>query len=353
MGTVPHVRRPADGPTSAVPSLRDTLLLRERALQATTVSVIICDARLPDSPIVWVNKAFTTTTGYRPEDALGRNPRFLQGADTDPAAVNEMRQSIRGERSSMVTLLNYRADGSSFWNSVSTAPVPDDDGNVIGYIGMQVDATDRVIAQREHEERLRDEHTARLAAEKAQRTLSLLSDVNDRLLSAFKLPEAMQALADLLVPRFADGCAIDLAVASRAGRDLPERVATANATGSDEVGDPALLGRVLRTGRAVSVQDLADSGAQSLLVAPLNGSEGVLGAITLVSTGRARSFDDEHLDIALDIGRRAALSIEWSQRHARSGGRSLHAGDLNGELPPLPRGEMPEDLPLRSENRLK
>jgi PAS domain S-box-containing protein len=125
---VRYVRRSIDGPSTVVPSLRDTLLLRERALQATAVSVTICDARLPDSPIVWVNKAFTTTTGYLPEDAIGRNPRFLQGPDTDPNAIAEMRESVAERRSSVVTMLNYREDGSSFWNSVSTSPVFDDDG---------------------------------------------------------------------------------------------------------------------------------------------------------------------------------------------------------------------------------
>jgi PAS domain S-box-containing protein len=304
------VRRSIDGPLAVVPSLRDTLLLRERALQATTVSVTICDARLPDSPIVWVNRAFTTTTGYLAEDAIGRNPRFLQGPETDPAAIAEMRQSVTDERSSVVTMLNYRADGSTFWNAVSTTPVFDDDGRVIGYIGVQVDVSQRVVTQLEREERLRDEHNARLIAEKAQRTLSLLSDVNARLITCFELPAAMTALVDVLVPRFADGCAVDVFDPAKAGSDQPERVAAASTNGG-EVGDPALLGRVLRTGRPVSVQDLDGSETQWLLVVPLTGRAGVLGALTLVSVGRTRSFDDEQLEIGLEIGRRAALAIEW------------------------------------------
>jgi PAS domain S-box-containing protein len=315
IGTVRNVRRSIDGPSVVVPSLRDTLLLRERALQATTVSVTICDSRLPDSPIVWVNKAFTTTTGYLPEDVIGRNPRFLQGADTDPNTIAEMRESMAANRSTVVTMLNYREDGSAFWNSISTAPVFDDDGEVIGYIGIQVDVTDQVIARRERDERLRDEHNARLSAEKAQRTLSLLADVNNRLISCFELPAAMQALVDLLVPRFADGCAVDLFTLAKSESAEPLRIASASTDGG-EVGDPALLGRVLRTGRPVSVQDLDGTQAQWLLVAPLVGKQGVLGALTIVSVGRASSFDDEHLDVALDIGRRAALAIEWCESYS-------------------------------------
>jgi PAS domain S-box-containing protein len=309
MGSVRYVRRSLDGPSTVVPSLRDTLLLRERALQATTVSVTICDARLPDCPIVWVNQAFTATTGYRAEEVVGRNPRFMQGPDTDSGAIAEMRKSVTDECSTVVTLLNYRADGSTFWNSVSTAPVFDDEGAVIGYIGIQVDVTERVLAQQEREERLRDEHNARLVAEKAQRTLSLLTDINDRLITCFELPAAMRALTDMLVPRFADGCAVDLFDPKAGGRE-PERVASASTDGL-EVGDAALLGRVLRTGRPVSVQDLDGPQAQWLLIAPLIGRDGVLGALTFVSVGRSRSFGDEHLEIALDIGRRAALAIEW------------------------------------------
>ncbi len=335
IGNVPIVRRAPDGLSPVTPSLRDTLLLRERALQATTVSVVITDLRLNDNPIVWVNAAFTQTTGYAAGDAIGRNPRFLQGADTDPGAAAELGGSIREARSSMVTLLNYRADGTPFWNSVSTAPVFDDDGVAIGFIGVQVDVTERVIAQREREESLREEHSARLVAEKAQRTLSLLSDVNDRLVATFDLAAAMGGLADLLVPRFADGCAIDLIGEGAAGSDQLERVAAASVNGHDEVSDPALIGRVLRTSRPVSVQDLADPEAQSLLVVPLTGRRGVLGALSLVSVGHVRSYDEEHLEIALDIARRAAVSIEWCRLYERE--RRVAALLQHSLLPELPQ----------------
>ncbi len=337
MGSVQGVRRPADGP-SVTPSLRDTLLLRERALQATTVSVVITDSRLPDNPVVWVNSAFQDTTGYEPAYAIGRNCRFLQGPDTDPATVAEMRLSVSEERSCSVTILNYRADGSTFWNSVTTAPVHDDDGAVIGFIGMQVDVTDWVKAQEEREEKLRAEQTARLLAEKAQRTLSLLADVNDRLISTFNLSKAMAELVDLLVPRFADGCAVDLVGEAAAGSDMPQRIAAASTEGTDaELGDPSLVGRVLRTGRPVSIYDPADPDAQSLLVVPAIGHEGVLGALTLVSVGQGQGYDEEHLELALEIARRAALAIEWCRLYERERRvASILQRSLLPELPRLP-----------------
>ena len=314
------MRRPQGGPLdfrSVTPSLRDTLLLRERALQATTVSVVITDVRLPDNPIVWVNAGFTRTTGYLADEAIGRNPRFLQGPETDPVVVAEMRRSIAEVRPSMVTLINYRADGSTFWNSASTAPVFDEDGGVIGFIGIQVDVTESVLAQREREDRLRSEQAGRISAEKAQRTLSLLAEVNDQLVSTFDLDKAMHALVHLLVPRFADGCAVDLVSEAGTSADpRSERVASAAVSADAEVGDPGLLGRVLRTSRPVTVQDPADPDGQSLLVVPLMGHDGVLGALTLVSAGPS-SNDDERLQIALDIGRRAGFAVEWCRLYER------------------------------------
>jgi PAS domain S-box-containing protein len=288
--------------------------LRERALQATTVSIVITDARLPDNPIVWVNEGFTRTTGYLASEAIGRNPRFLQGPETGTIPIAEMRQSISEARPSMVTLINYRADGSTFWNSVSTAPVFDEDGQAIGFIGMQVDVTDSVVAQQEREERLRSEQAGRLSAEKAQRTLSLLAEVNDALVATFDLQKAMHALAQLLVPRFAEGCAIDLV--SDSDDPQPLRVAEAAADAEAEVGDPALLGRVLRTSRPVTVSDPEDPDGQSLLVVPLLGHDGVVGALTLVMPGAATA-DDERLQIARDIGRRAGFAVEWCRLYER------------------------------------
>jgi PAS domain S-box-containing protein len=319
VGSLQGVRRLPGGP-SVTPSLRDTLLLRERALQATTVSVVITDARLPDNPIVWVNAGFTRTTGYLAAEVIGRNPRFLQGPETDPAVIGEMRLSISEARPSMVTLVNYRADGSTFWNSVSTAPVFDDSdtgGDVIGFIGIQVDVTDSVLVQREREERLRTEQAGRLSAEKAERTLTLLAEVNDQLVSTFDLDKAMHALVHLLVPRFADGCAVDLVgEGSTSSNPQSVRVASAAVNADAEVGDSALLGRVLRTSRPVTVQDPADPDGQSLLVVPMMGHDGVLGALTLVTAG-ASSSDDERLQVALDIGRRAGFSVEWCRLYER------------------------------------
>ncbi len=123
--------------------------LRDRALAAATSGVTIADATRPDHPIVYVNPAFERMTGYRASEVLGRNCRLLQGGDTDPAAAREMGDALREDRETLVTVRNHRRDGTPFWNEVYLAPVRDDDGRVVQYIGVQNDVTARVEAEEE------------------------------------------------------------------------------------------------------------------------------------------------------------------------------------------------------------
>jgi diguanylate cyclase (GGDEF)-like protein/PAS domain S-box-containing protein len=122
--------------------------LLQRALAATTSGVTIVDMRLPDQPLIYVNQAFERLSGVSASEVLGRNCRFLQGPDTDTAAVSRMRAAVDAGRESREVLLNHRADGSTWWNECHLAPVVDDRGQVVQYIGVQQDVTERVEAQR-------------------------------------------------------------------------------------------------------------------------------------------------------------------------------------------------------------
>jgi PAS domain S-box-containing protein len=125
----------------------DKLRLLERAVTASTNSIVITDPNLPDDPLVYVNPAFEETTGFAAEEALGRNCRFLQGADRDQPAVEELRRAVREGRQCTVVLRNYRKDGSLFWNELSIYPVSDEDGRVVNFVGVQNDITERVRAE--------------------------------------------------------------------------------------------------------------------------------------------------------------------------------------------------------------
>lgn len=123
------------------------LSLKERAFSAVAEGVTISDNRLPDNPIIYANRGFENLTGYRIEEVLNKNCRFLQGPDTDPEKVDEIRRAVHEQRECTVELLNYRKDGTPFWNSLSITPVRDDEGNVTNYIGIQSDITKRKKAE--------------------------------------------------------------------------------------------------------------------------------------------------------------------------------------------------------------
>ena len=101
----------------------DRLRLLERAVTASTNSIVITDPSRPDAPLVYVNPAFERTTGYAAEEALGRNCRFLQGEDRDQPALGELRAAVREERHCTVVLRNYRKNGTLFYNELSVYPV--------------------------------------------------------------------------------------------------------------------------------------------------------------------------------------------------------------------------------------
>jgi len=85
----------------------------------------IADARLPDQPLIYVNERFERLTGYRREEILGTNCRFLQGPNPHRDTVDEIRRALAEERECMVEILNYRTNGTPFWNRLSITPVRD------------------------------------------------------------------------------------------------------------------------------------------------------------------------------------------------------------------------------------
>ena len=109
--------------------------------------VIIVDASQPDLPITYCNPAFEKTTGYPPEEILGRNCRFLQGTDRNQEGRHRLRAAISEGRSESVRLRNYRRDGSMFWADVAVSPVRDPDGKIRRLIGIQTDVTEQQLAR--------------------------------------------------------------------------------------------------------------------------------------------------------------------------------------------------------------
>ncbi len=124
-----------------------TLELKEQAMDEAPIGISITDPTRKDNPIQYVNQQFGAITGYY-EDAIGRNCRFLQGAETDPETVATMREAINSERPVSVDIANYRQNDQLFWNKVDIAPIHGADGTVTNFVGFQTEITERKIKER-------------------------------------------------------------------------------------------------------------------------------------------------------------------------------------------------------------
>lgn len=95
---------------------------------------VLSDPKLPDNPIVFASPGFYKLTGYTSKEVLGRNCRFLQGPGTNPKAVEVLKKSIAAGTDCTVCLLNYKADGTPFWNQLFVAALRDSDNHIVNYV---------------------------------------------------------------------------------------------------------------------------------------------------------------------------------------------------------------------------
>ncbi|KAJ4875240.1 Phototropin-2 [Raphanus sativus] len=111
------------------------------ALSTLQQTFVVSDATQPHCPIVYASSGFFTMTGYSSKEIVGRNCRFLQGPDTDQKEVAKIRDCVKNGKSYCGRLLNYKKDGTPFWNLLTITPIKDDQGNTIKFIGMQVEVS--------------------------------------------------------------------------------------------------------------------------------------------------------------------------------------------------------------------
>nr|AML77903.1 putative LOV domain-containing protein [Platanthera clavellata] len=114
--------------------------LRE-ALSAFQQTFVVSDATKPDHPIMYASAGFFRMTGYTSREVIGRNCRFLQGSGTDPGEISKIREILASGSNYCGRILNYKKDGTPFWNLLTVAPIKDEEGNVLKFIGMQVEVS--------------------------------------------------------------------------------------------------------------------------------------------------------------------------------------------------------------------
>ncbi len=282
-----------------------------------------------------------------------------------------LREALQRGEGVRAELLNYRKDGSPFWNSFTISPVLDGEGQLTHFVGVQTDVTARVIAGIEYERLLAAERDARTVAERARGRLDVIVEVGAVLTETLDATDAMRRLAAALVPAAADYCVIDL-MEQPVG--LP--VLSTGTTGSDPAAPPPETLRVaddlLRNSRRVAAahedEDLAAAlaamrilpagapdvpgvalpavaltGAEPVVrndlreaewaqwaegdpdalalaarlrtsaavIAPMRARGRVIGALTLGHTSdTGRRFDDQDVDLARTVAARAALAVD-------------------------------------------
>ncbi|VAI16364.1 unnamed protein product [Triticum turgidum subsp. durum] len=111
------------------------------ALSAFQQTFVVSDASRPGHPIMYASAGFFNMTGYTSKEVVGRNCRFLQGSGTDPAEIAKIRQALADGSNYCGRVLNYKKDGTAFWNLLTIAPIKDEDGRVLKFIGMQVEVS--------------------------------------------------------------------------------------------------------------------------------------------------------------------------------------------------------------------
>ena len=111
------------------------------AMMHSTEPMVLTDPHLADHPMIAVNPAFEALTGYGVAETVGRNCRFLQGVDTDPATPRRIRSCLAERRGCVEWIVNHRRDGTAFWNLLFISPVFDASGALLHYFGNQRDIT--------------------------------------------------------------------------------------------------------------------------------------------------------------------------------------------------------------------
>jgi PAS domain S-box-containing protein len=151
------------------------------AVEMTRMPMVVTDPRQPDNPIVFVNRAFLDLTLYEEKDLIGRNCRILQGPQTSPQTVAEIRTALAERRAVALDILNYKADGTPFWNGLYIGPIFDREGELLYFFASQMDITQRRAGEQSSLQAQKMEAIGQLTAGMAHDFNNLLQVINGNL----------------------------------------------------------------------------------------------------------------------------------------------------------------------------
>ncbi len=296
------------------------------AITNVTTGVFIIDPELPGNPIIFVNPAFLAITGYSTEEVLGRNWRLPQGSGADQSMLDAIDLAMARRHPFSGVLHGFRKDGTAFWSDLTISPVHDAEGDLINFVGLQTDVTQRV----------REEET--------QRFLTKASEV---LAASLDYEATLENVAQLIVPTLADWCITcvrhedgtlqrvsvahsDPAKLSLIG-ELPscDWIPSGSSVNSVlsvlETGQPQYLFRVADQDLIDHVRDnqhlatLRQLNLKSMMIVPLIARGRAFGVVVFAMAESGRHYGPADLALAEDLTRRAALAVDnaWLYREAQ------------------------------------
>jgi len=272
-------------------------------MYSSCMAMVVTNPVLPDNPIIFANDAFLALTGYAREEVTGRNCRFLQGPETDPAAVLAIRNAISQRRDIVIDILNYKKDGTPFWIALHLSPVLDAAGAVQYFFASQVDVTERkkrelsALNAQQDLERLVKGRTKDLE-DALIRTTLLLDEADHRLKNNLQMISAM------------------LMLQSMSNSDVRIKVALGEML--ERVDAMALVH--MRLYQSDKVEDLDIAGFTREIAGNLVAAAGRDNIRLSIETESARISADQASSIALVINE----VITDALKHAFSAGRSGH-----------------------------
>lgn len=139
--------RGVDRDITARKDFEDALRVRNRAIDAVRVGIVISDALRPGCPNIYVNSALSNITGFDEEELLQGGLRVLEGFGRDTEEAARIQRTLAKGQSCEITLESSRKNGDLFWNEIFVSPVPDDSGRITHYISVQTDVTEKRRAE--------------------------------------------------------------------------------------------------------------------------------------------------------------------------------------------------------------
>ncbi|GLT43275.1 hypothetical protein SLA2020_172370 [Shorea laevis] len=173
------------------------------ALSAFQQTFVVSDATKPDHPIMYASAGFFKMTGYSSKEVIGRNCRFLQGVGTDPNDVAKIREALHAGTSYCGRLLNYKKDGTPFWNLLTISPIKDETGRVLKFIGMLVEVSKHTEGSKDKMMRPNGLPESLIRYDARQKEMAVTSVTE--LVEAVKRPRALSESRSRPFPRKSEG----------------------------------------------------------------------------------------------------------------------------------------------------